>query len=802
MVGSGMLSALLASFLLQEPVKDLIHVPLASAAEYRALATLLSDVDDHHPAARDGFAIAYATDAEQRALDAAGVAFEVRIEDLGAWYAARAAADLGPRGPGVGSMGGFRTLAEILAEMDRLAAAHPAICSPRFSIGQSLQGREIWAMRISTTPGAHDPAKPVAWFDALHHAREPMSGESLLHFADWLCLNAASDPEAARLVATRNVLLIPCVNPDGYEYNRQIAPGGGGMWRKNRRDNGDGSFGVDLNRNYGWEWGPQWPGSSSNTSSETYRGTAPFSEPETRRIRDLLALQTPPFSMSCHTYGDVLLFSWGYDTVVTPDDPVYRTYGAAMTAENGYPTGTIWELLYIANGGSVDYHYGQHGTIAFTPEIGDSNDGFWPAPSRIPALAADTLPMHRRAARYSGAWAGVVAEEWSELSGDGDPHREPGETWSLALRVRNEGVLSLQGTLALGSPHPAIQASGGPLAVNAAPRSEALVGSFTLAFAPQAAVGVPYGLDLDLDYEGHVSRETLPVVLGGLRVLARDDMETGDFGWTSNVSTNWSWERAAPQATSTGGQAAQPGSDHSPNGTRCWVTGAAAGSSVGANDVDGVALLTSAPLDLSEFSNVELAYWRWFANLPGGPLDDRFRAEVSADGGASWTLLEEVPHDNQWRERAFALEQAIPLTDRVVIRFRVADDPNDDITEGLVDDLELRTRSAGPTLFLYGPAAAGASARFAVGGVPGGTFHLAWSSSRTSGGSVSGIAGDFLLGGNYRPFAQGACGADGLGVHDLVFPPGAAGRTLHFQGVSALGTPEAAFTNALSVVFP
>jgi hypothetical protein len=798
-----MLCALLVAVsFLQEPVKDLIHVPVPSAAAYRSLQTLLTDVDDHHAVAREGYAIAYATDAEQAALTAAGIGFAVQIEDLQAHYAARAAAELGPRGPGVGSMGGFRTLAEILAEMDRLAAVHPAIVSPRFSIGTSLEGRAIWAFRISTTPAVHDPSKPVAWFDAIHHAREPMSGESLLHFADWLCANQATLPEAARVLATRNVLLIPCANPDGYEYNRQIAPGGGGMWRKNRRNNGDGTFGVDLNRNYAWEWGPQWPGSSSNTSSETYRGTAPFSEPETQRLRDLLALQTPTFSMSCHTYGDVHLFSWGYDTIVTPDDPVYRAYGAAMTAENGYATGTIWELLYIANGGSVDYHYGQHGTIAYTPEIGNSNDGFWPAPSRIPALQAATLPMHRRAAQYAGAWASIVAEEWSEVTGDGDDDREPGESWSLALRVRNEGVLPLSGSLALASSDPLIQVSGGPLALNAAPRAEVVAGSFTLDFDAQAAIGTPYALDLDLLYEGHASTQPLALVLGGVRVLARDDMESGAWGWSSNNATNWSWERAVPQATSTGGQTAQPGTDHSPSGTRCWVTGAAAGSSAGTNDVDGVALLTSAPMNLSEFSTVELAYWRWFANLPGGPLDDRFRAEVSPDGGATWVLLEESAHDNQWRERAFALEQAIPLTNRVVLRFRVADDPNNDITEGLLDDLELRTRSAGPTLFLYGPAQAGAEARFSVGGAPQQRFDLAWASARTNGSSVGGIAGQFFLGANYRPFASGVCDGEGLGVLALVFPPGAAGRTLHFQGVAGFGTPDAAFTNALTLSFP
>ncbi len=792
---------LAAAIQAQEPVKDLLKVPVHSAAEYRALVTLLSDVDDHHAVARTGEAIAYASDAEQALLRNAGIAFRVEIEDLQSFYAARAAAEAGPRGPGVGSMGGFRTLAEILAEMDRLAGLYPAIASPRFSLGTSLEGRPIWAMRISSTPTVHDPAKPVAWFDALHHAREPMSGESVLYFADWLCSNQVGNPEAARLVATRNVLLIPCVNPDGYEYNRQIAPGGGGLWRKNRRNNG-GSFGVDLNRNYDWEWGPQWPGSSSNPDSETYRGTSPFSEPETQRVRDALALQPPSLSMSCHSYADLLLYPWGYNTIYTPDDALYSSIGNAMTSENGWSAGTIWELLYIANGGSVDYHYGVYDTIAYTPEIGDSNDGFWPTPSRIPALQASTLPMHQRAAKWAGAWATRTSEEWQEIIGDGDTDREPGESWSLALRIRNEGLLALNGMLSLSSSDPDVQVVGAPQNLVAAPRSEIVSGAFTLNFSPQAATGVIYALDLGFEFEGFLTTEAVPVVLGGTRVLARDDMEGGAAGWTANNATNWSWELAAPQATSTGGQSAQPGTDHSSTGTRCWVTGAAAGASAGTNDVDGVALLTSPRLNLSEFSNVELAYWRWFANLPGGPLDDRFRTEVSADGGATWVLLEESAHANQWTERSFALESVIPLTNQVVIRFRVADEPNNDLTEGLVDDLELRTRSSDPSLFLYGPTQAGADASFFIGGFPGARFDLAWSTQRTGGSSVPNIAGSFKLGSGYRLFASGFCDATGLGKHLLVFPPTATGRTLHFQAVAGFGTPQAAFTNALSLAFP
>ena len=115
------------------PIQDLVQIPVANAAEYQHLQTLLVDVDDHHAAASSGTAMAYATDAEQQLLQSLGIPYVVVIEDLQNYYAQRAARDLSLGGrAAVGSMGGFRTLAEIVSEMDRLAATYPAFV-PRSS---------------------------------------------------------------------------------------------------------------------------------------------------------------------------------------------------------------------------------------------------------------------------------------------------------------------------------------------------------------------------------------------------------------------------------------------------------------------------------------------------------------------------------------------------------------------------------------------------------------------------------------------------------------------------------------------
>ena len=657
-------------------------------------------------------------------------------------------------------------------------------------------------MRISTTPNAHDPSKAVAWYDALHHAREPMSGEALLMFADEILQAYGQNAEATRLIQTRNLLFIPCSNPDGYEYNRQIAPGGGGMWRKNRRNNLDGTFGVDLNRNYDWEWGAQWPGSSGNTSNETYRGSAPFSEPETLALANLMATMPPAMSISAHTYGDLMLYPWGYDIIVSPDDSLYRAYGQSFTAQSGYPFGTIWQLLYIANGGSVDYHYGTFGTIAFTPEIGASSDGFWPSPLRIPALYADIRPACWQVAMATGAWANVEDLLWSEISGDGDAWPEPGESWSVQIVVQNSGLELLDIDLSVASSHPFFTLSGGPFSLQIAPHSSAVSGAFQIAIAANAPSGQALPLELGMHYANWTDSSEVEVILGRQRVLLRDAMESDDFGWSTNNQNNWSWERADPQGTTLSGSAVQPENDATPSGSLCWVTGAAAGASAGANDVDGTAILTSPRFSLVGHSNAALHYARWFANRPGSALDDRWISRISNDDGMSWVQLEDAGDTGSaWLEVDVDLTGTVPFTDRMRLQFVVADEPNNDITEGLLDDLEIRTLQSSPTIGLWGEAAVGQTMRFVLDGAANASCSLAWSFALNNGITYPGIAGSLYL---VHPqiFLSGTCAADAVATFERSVPVAVSGRSLHFQGLVGQGTADAAFTTLLSVSFP
>ncbi len=337
---------------------------------------------------------------ELRAAEASGVELEVLVEDVTAHYLAtrrgtceggasvsRIEADI------CGTMGGYPTFETILGHLDAMRAAYPHLISERTSLGETHEGRPLWLVEISDNPGVEE-GEPEALYTGLHHAREPGSMAAVLYFMYYLLENYGTDPEVTELVDSRRLFFVPVVNPDGYVFNETTNPEGGGMWRKNRRDNGGNVFGVDLNRNYGYEWGYDDLGSSGFPPSETYRGPAPFSEPETRALRDFLeGGRHVSVAFNYHTHGNLLLFPWGYrQGVYTPDHAEYVALGEALTEANGYTSGPSPDVLYLVNGGASDWFYGEQTTkgkiMAFLPEVGYA---FWPDPVDVYALADENL---------------------------------------------------------------------------------------------------------------------------------------------------------------------------------------------------------------------------------------------------------------------------------------------------------------------------------------------------------------------------------------------------------------------------
>ncbi len=309
-----------------------------------------------------------------------------------------------------GSVAGFYTYQEILDHLDNMATTFPNLITVKQAIDPSLtthDGHSVYYVKISDNPNM-DEAEPEILYDALHHAREPESAAQLIFYMYYLLENYGSDDYVTNLVDNREMYFVPVVNPDGYDYNMTSQPSGGGMWRKNRRDNGDGTYGVDLNRNYGYNWGYDNSGSSGNTSSAVYRGPSAFSEPATQMMRDFCVAHDFKISLNCHSYGDVVFYPWGYvDGVLTPDYDYYSTIASNMCRYNCYDHGQGAIISYLTNGDADDWMYGEQTVkdkiISFTPEVGrNGQDGFWPAMDRIIPLASENVWPNLQAAYYAG----------------------------------------------------------------------------------------------------------------------------------------------------------------------------------------------------------------------------------------------------------------------------------------------------------------------------------------------------------------------------------------------------------------
>ena len=296
----------------------------------------------------------------------------------------------------LGSMGGFYSLQEVINELDSMVLVYPNLITAKQQVSSqtTIEGRPIYFVKISKNPNAIE-AEPKILYNGLTHAREPQGMQQLIFYMWYLLENYDTDPEVKYLVDNLEMYFIPVMNPDGYEYNHSTFPIGGGSWRKNRRNCGNGDFGVDLNRNWGYQWGYDDTGSSPYPADETYRGTGAFSEPETQIVRDLCTQVHFREALNYHTYGDLFLFPWSYIVKYTADSALFMNYSDIMTRQNRYSTGVAGELLYTTNGDINDWLYGEQTakpkTFGYTPETGNDNDGFWPLPDRIIPLCQENM---------------------------------------------------------------------------------------------------------------------------------------------------------------------------------------------------------------------------------------------------------------------------------------------------------------------------------------------------------------------------------------------------------------------------
>lgn len=380
---------------------------------------------------------------ELERLREAGFQPQILRPDLAAYYSSRL--NLRARNSfAVGVMGGFYTYAEIQLKLQNLHRQYGSLISAPLKIGTSLEGRPILAVKISDHVSRDEPDEPEALFTALHHAREPESMMCVMFFIERLLQGYRKDPEITYLVDHRQLWFVPVVNPDGYVFNEQTNPTGGGLWRKNRRQNGNGTVGVDLNRNYGYMWGYDNNGSSADGKDEDYRGASAFSEPETQAMRSFALSRRFVTAHNFHSFQDAILYPWSYSNIKTPNNMLFRTMTAYMSRLNGYATGTTYEILrYLANGEADDWLYaesrGKPHIFSVTTEVGRPLDGFWPAPERILPLAKENYASNLSLAWMAGGYPVVSRLYYIDDPGGAQNRIRPGKDYNLVLSIRNLG---------------------------------------------------------------------------------------------------------------------------------------------------------------------------------------------------------------------------------------------------------------------------------------------------------------------------------------------------------------------------
>lgn len=281
----------------------------------------------------------------------------------------------------------YHNYPEMIAAIDQAVADHPDIVK-KLSLGQSYQGREIWAVKISDNVDT-DEDEPEVLFDGLHHAREHLAAEQALAVLRWLTDGYGVDPRVTRLVDGRETWIVFMVNPDGGQYDLTGSPYRG--WRKNRQPNAGSSYiGTDLNRNYDYRWGC-CRGSSGSTSSATYRGPRAFSAPETQVMRDFInsrkigGRQQITAAITFHTAGEQILWPYGYTSTDVPADMTKDDHaalvalGRRMADKNGY-TPMQSSSLYVTDGDEIDWAYGRHRIFMYTFEL-------YPTHSQVSTIA-------------------------------------------------------------------------------------------------------------------------------------------------------------------------------------------------------------------------------------------------------------------------------------------------------------------------------------------------------------------------------------------------------------------------------
>jgi hypothetical protein len=372
-----------------------LEMTVGSQRELLAVQTIATDI--WNCTAGVGLPLYVQVTPEQRAaIDGLGIAYRVKHESVDAAIAAHLAAVQGSRLARDDSwFTSYKNLAEHNAFLDGLVTANPALATG-FTYGNSLQNRPLRGVRITGPDEVGNPRssrRSLLVFGG-QHAREWVNHATTVYLAHELLERYPTDAGVRDLLSKVEVIVIPVANPDGYEFSWTTTR----LWRKNRRDNGNGTVGVDLNRNWGFAWGSD-NGSSGTPSSDAYRGPSAFSEPETVALRDfVIANPRIAAAIDVHNFSQLILSPWGS----TPDlpvnagyfDQVNRNWASAIFGvyARAYRPGPTYTNIYPVSGGSTDWFWGDRNILAWGIELRDrGQSGFLLPPDQILPTAEENF---------------------------------------------------------------------------------------------------------------------------------------------------------------------------------------------------------------------------------------------------------------------------------------------------------------------------------------------------------------------------------------------------------------------------
>ncbi|MCR9247336.1 MAG: M14 family zinc carboxypeptidase [bacterium] len=632
---------------------------------------------------------------------------------------------------------GFPTYADMVTQMTNAANNNPSICqlvniSQVYGPGSTQGNNDIYAVKISDNVATSED-EPRFLIVSSHHSNEYGTPIVALHAIDQFLNNYGSDPRITALVNEYEIWIAPCWNPDGYPTSR------------------NNNSGVDLNRNYPYSW--------ASPCNSGLRGPSAASEIETQSMLAFSEAERFTKVLDYHSSGREVLY--GYDQACGNHvfASWMLAEATALSTASGYGGQTRGPSSDGEHYEHQIGHYSNYAFLTEISNTQSPSRAsadaeaaqvwpgtLWMLERAIPVWGRVTdsvtgLPLEAQITYPSAPFTKGEQNRSDPSNGryhaflPAGPHsirfELPGYQ-PVQINVNVTANTSQQFDVQMtppglsfsyptGLPTSVDPAGGTKIRVDVAAANQTPVtnsgrvivqsqnGTQMLAMtelAPNSYEAELPGFtcddDVTITFEADDTNaatwQTIPIVVPTatmVSVTSSNPFEVAS-GWTGgqpgDTAIRGQWNRMDPQPT-----AAQPGDDHTPAGTQCWVTNGFAGTSIGANDIDGgFTTLISPALDFSSSPDAYVSYWRWFSNNQNGQRDDDFRVDISGNNGATWVNAETVAANSNeatggWYQHAFKVSDFVTPSAQVRIRFVAKDDAPGSIVEAAIDDFEIFT---------------------------------------------------------------------------------------------------------------